>query len=276
MTGKQLRLSRFRYRRSARGQASYGLIVPIDHGLTIGPVEGIQNVSQISTWIGDPAITGVIAHKGMIERLAARELLGGMGVMMHLNGMSTLGPTPDRKERLTAIETALRLGADGVSLQVNFDGANDAHNLRELGRVVDEAGVYGLPVLTMLYDKAAAEDGKRLERMRHLLRICLELGADAVKIAPPKRLSEIPELLEGIADDLPIFFAGGSVMGDLDLLRLAELAIAHRAAGLCVGRNVFQREAPEDILHRLHALFEEPAFPSKSIAAPARRVEAVT
>jgi class I fructose-bisphosphate aldolase/fructose-bisphosphate aldolase/2-amino-3,7-dideoxy-D-threo-hept-6-ulosonate synthase len=250
-SGKQLRLNRFRYRRSR-----YGLIVPIDHGLTLGPVEGLKSVSQIAGWITHPAITGVIAHKGMVERLSDRGLLSGLGVMIHLNGMSALAQAPDRKTRLTAIETAVRLGADAVSLQINFDGHNDAENLSQLGQVVDEAQEYGLPVLTMLYDKVAqSESRQRLSRLRHLLRIAMELGTDALKIAPPANLAEIPELLDGIAEDVPVFFAGGSVVRDEELFALAEQAVVSGAAGLCVGRNVFQREAPGAVLSQLHSLF---------------------
>ena len=76
-SGKKIRWNRFRYPHSP-----LGMIVPIDHGLTIGPVEGLKNVSEMSSWIGNPAITGVIAHKGIIERLADRGLLGGAGVMV--------------------------------------------------------------------------------------------------------------------------------------------------------------------------------------------------
>jgi class I fructose-bisphosphate aldolase/fructose-bisphosphate aldolase/2-amino-3,7-dideoxy-D-threo-hept-6-ulosonate synthase len=244
---KQIRWSHFLDRRSGRG-----IIVPIDHGLSIGPVEGLASVEQVSRWIGHPGITGIIAHKGMVERLGSQGLLKGFGVMVHLNGMMSLAPTPDRKERLTTVEAALRLGADGVSVQLNFDGTNDAHNLTLLGTVVDEAQRYGMPVLTMLYDKVPCDKQEhRLNRLRHLMRACVELGTDALKLAAPDDLSLMPTLLEGIREHTAVFFAGGAVRSEEEVLMMAQEVVSCGATGLCVGRNVFQRESVRASLTRL-------------------------
>lgn len=247
MSGKKIRLARF----VARNRPS--LIVPIDHGLTMGPLAGLGSSQEIARWLTSPVIDGVIAHKGMIERLAQRDLLGRAGVMMHLNGMSLLAPRPDVKERLTSMETAVRLGADGVSVQVNFDGCNDAGNLTLLGQVTDEAARFGLPVLAMVYDKVAAPDrATELGRMRHLMRIAIEMGIDALKIGAPSDLDALDQLLEGISHDMPVFFAGGASHPD-DVLALARRVSARGVSGLCVGRSVFQHADPRGFLTQLSA-----------------------
>lgn len=256
--GKQIRASRFRF-----PGADTGLIVPIDHGLTIGPVGGIRNTSEIAGWISHPAVCGVVAHKGIVERLADRGALAGKGVLLHLNGMSAIAPAPNRKEMLAAVTTGLRLGVDGVSLQLNFDGANDAHNLTLLGATTDEAQKYGLPVLTMLYDKAApADESVQLERLRHLVRITIELGTDAIKLAPPRSFSMLRSLLAEVGEDVSVYFAGGELMRDDQLFAFAEQVASHGAAGLCVGRNVFQRAQPGPVLDRLkHILTQKREVP---------------
>lgn len=254
---KKVRWSRFLDRRSGRG-----IIVPIDHGLTIGPVEGLNSVEQVSRWISHPAITGIIAHKGLVERLGGQGLLRGVGLMVHLNGMTSLAAEPDSKERLTSAEAALRLGADAVSVQINFNGKNDAHNLRLLGEVVDEAQHYGLPVLTMLYDKVeSAGLEQRVRRQRHLIRACVELGTDALKLAMPASLAEVPELLEGVVEHTPVFFAGGPVAEEEEMLGKVRELVACGATGLCVGRNVFQRENTLELLSRLQAVVLEGGEP---------------
>jgi fructose-bisphosphate aldolase, class I len=253
-TGKSIRWRRFRS--SGSGHA---LIVPIDHGLTLGPIAGVGSISEMARWIGHPAITGIVAHKGIVERLAARGLLGGMGVMLHLNGMSSIAPTPNRKEMLTTVEHAVRLGADAVSVQLNFDRLSDAHNLGLLGGVVDAAQSFGLPVLTMIYDKVEVSDAKASRaRLRHLMRIAIELGTDAIKIGPPEELREIAPLLEGLAEDVAVLFAGGALGSDGEVLALARASRLAGAAGLCVGRNTFQREAPGEILGKLQAVLTHP------------------
>jgi len=250
-TGKQLRLGRFRLPRSR-----YGIIVPIDHGLTIGPIEGIESTARIVSWIDHGSVSGIIAHKGMIERLAAhRRFNASVGIMMHLTGMSVRAADPDRKMRLTSMETAVRAGADAVSLQVNFDGENDAHNLELIGTIVDNAQAYGLPVLAMVYDTVAKPRKEKVVRQRHLMRIAVELGVDAIKIAAPEDIADIPEILEDIADDVAVFCAGGAIRSDEALLALARQVAVHGAAGLCIGRNVFQRPSPGEVLDRIRAEF---------------------
>jgi len=256
LPAKLLRLSRFRRRRAgAAGAKATGLLVPIDHGLTMGPLKGIRSIDQIATWITHPAISGIIAHKGMVERLAARDLLSGLGVMVHLNGMAAFSATPDVKELVTSVRSAQRLGADAVSIQVNFDGTNDAHNLKLLGRVADAALKEGVPVLTMLYDKVVhTSDRARLTRLRHLIRLTIELGTDAIKLAPPatsRLTTEVPELLADHARDTAIYFAGGATCPDAELLQLARETARCGGAGLCIGRNVFGRSDPDELLTTL-------------------------
>jgi class I fructose-bisphosphate aldolase len=252
---KKLRWSRFLHAGSNRG-----VIVPIDHGLTMGPIPGLTSMRQIEQWLPHAGITGVIAHKGMVERLGNRGLLQRVGVMVHLNGMTSLAaaPAPDRKELLTSVEMAMRLGADAVSLQINFDGSNDAHNWRMLGAIVDEAQGCGMPVLTMLYDKVTnLQDSHRIARLRHLMRAAVELGTDALKLAAPARLEELPLILDGFHDHTAIFFAGGSMMSEEELMSLARDTAMYGASGLCVGRNVFQRENSAEILTRLQRMVLE-------------------
>jgi len=235
----------------------------------MGPLDGIASTTQIARWITSPVIDGIIAHKGIVERLADRGLLSRAGVMVHLNGMSTLASSPNTKERLTDIETAVRLGADGVSLQVNFDGSNDAHNLSALGRAVDEAGRFGLPVLAMVYDKVPCTDRLReVARARHLMRIAVELGVDALKIGAPIELSMIAELLDGFVDDVPVFLAGGSLTEPGVLFALARAVMQAGGAGLCVGRNVFQHPSPHALLAELASVLEAATRPPQAHPDP--------
>jgi class I fructose-bisphosphate aldolase/fructose-bisphosphate aldolase/2-amino-3,7-dideoxy-D-threo-hept-6-ulosonate synthase len=249
--GKTVRWSRFASATSGRS-----LIVPIDHGLTMGPIEGLSSVAAIGRWMRDPAINGVIAHKGLVARLGREGLLAGRGVMVHLNGATSIGEEPDTKHLLTSVDHAVRLGADGVSVQVNFRPDNHSHNLGVLGRVVDEAERYGLPVLAMVYPAGVVDDEPQaMARHRHFLRIAFEMGIDAVKTAPPTHLEDIPELLDGV-DDLGVLFSGGSLGSDESLISLAKAVANSGGAGLCVGRNVFQRQDPSHILAQLRDVLD--------------------
>jgi class I fructose-bisphosphate aldolase len=244
-TGKRLRLGRF----LGRGKA---LIVPIDHGLTVGPLSGIGSAAEIGAWIDHAAIDGVVAHKGMIERLVGRDHLLGKGVMVHLNGMPSFSSASDDKEALTGVEAAARLGADAVSIQLNFAPGNERANIRYLGAVRDEADAMGLPVLVMLYDKAPTSD---VPRQRHLMRLCIELGTDMLKIGMPES-ADVAALFSGLSDDIPIFVAGGGYGASDELLRSVRTALNAGAAGVCIGRNAFQRADPGAFCARLRSVLD--------------------
>lgn len=252
--GKIVRWSRFIDPHSARA-----LLVPIDHGLTLGPVQGLTRLGDLARWITHPAINGIIAHKGMITNLAGCGLLPGLGIMAHLNGMTSIGESPDTKYLLTAVDAAVRLGADAVSVQVNFGPGNHAHNLQLLGQVVDEAAAFQLPVLAMIYPAAGAGPGdpqETLRQHRHYLRVGYELGVDAIKTSPPRDLCDLPDLLEGIAEHLAVLISGGSLGSEKALTDLAQAVADSDATGLCVGRNVFQRPDPSPLLTRVRQILD--------------------
>ena len=246
--GRKLRERRILFPDSQRG-----LIVPVDHGLTLGPIAGMEATDAFDGWIGSPHISAVLGHKGLIERLIVRERLHpSTGVIVHLNGMASLSRDADTKVMVSDIETALRLGADAVSMQVNFTEENFAHNFAMLGAVTDAAHAAGLPLLTMLYDKVKAPtQTERAARLNHLVRVVAELGSDAVKLAYPESLSEVGGLVRRHGRDIRIFFAGGEKASEEGLVAMTRAVVEQGASGLCIGRNVFQHARPPALLKRL-------------------------
>lgn len=244
---------KWRERRILFPESQRGLIVPVDHGLTLGPIAGMQATDDFEDWIGSNYISAVLGHKGLIERLILRDMLHpSTGVILHLNGMACLSHDSDTKVMVSSIETALQLGADAVSLQVNFTTENFAHNFAMLGVVTDAAHAAGLPVLTMLYDKVRSPtpaDGTA--RLNHLVRAVAELGSDAVKLAFPESAYAIHDLVARHCRDIRIFFAGGAKTSEETLVATTLEAITHGASGLCIGRNVFQHPQPRMLLRRL-------------------------
>ena len=119
---------------------------------------------------------------------------------------------------------------------------------------MDQAHAYGLPVLNMVYDKTPHND-KDLANLRHFMRAAVELGVDALKVAPPDNLNAIPDLIDGIQEHTPVLFAGGALGDELSLFELVAAVVRHGATGICVGRNVFQRSNPRSIMERVLQLF---------------------
>lgn len=252
-----------RWNRFLDPQSGKALIIPIDHGLTLGPIDGIGCTEEILGWLSPDSATGVVVHKGLAGKLGG---IPGCGMMIHLNGAMSLDESPDTKYMLTRVDAAIRLGADAVSLQTNFTSATSSHNLRMLGAVVDDAHAFGLPVLAMVYDKIEAAGTKSSSSLRHFMRAAVEMGVDAIKISAPDNLEEIPELIYGVQIHTPVLFAGGPLIDEAHLLELCDAIVKAGASGLCAGRNLFQRPDPRAFMQKLLARLRKDArVPAASI-----------
>lgn len=251
-----------RWHRFLDAHGGKALIVPIDHGLTLGPIDGLQDVRAVRAWLESGALTGAIMHKGMVERLDGAP---GIGLMVHLNGAVRFeeelpaDPSTLPKPQLTTVSEAVHLGADAVSVHLDLSAQYAGRYLELLGKVVGQAHACGLPVLAMLYDKAGAETS--LVRQRHLMRAAIEVGADVLKVQPPADLRLVPALLEGIVSHTAVLFAGGALADERELLALAQATLDAGGAGLCVGRNIFQRSNPAMCLARLRRVLNPGGAP---------------
>ncbi len=246
--------SSFRWTRFIDAVSRTGLIVPLDHGLTGGPISGIGHMTQVLPWLRSRLINGVIVHKGFAARLHEANALEGKGLCVHLNGAMTLSRFPERKELLVDVDTVLRLGADAVSIDLVFDGSNDTENLRLASHVSDAARVWQLPLLVML-KSTKSDAGSQARIFRHLTRAMTELGATAVKV-PRCQASDIGELLDDVSRDIDVFFAGGERDDEQSLIDFAAQAVQAGARGFCFGRNVFQNPRPEAFMAKLRLVMD--------------------
>ena len=244
-----------RWARFVDPRSQKAVIVPIDHGLTMGPLPGLQRIDEVLRWLDPQWLTGIVAHKGLAHRLGP---VAGCGLMMHLNGSINRSDCPDLKVAVTSVEAAVRAGADAVSMQLNFQANTAAHNLQLMGRVVDEAHAMGMPVLAMVYDKtqqASLDVQTSIDSLRHFMRVAIELGVDALKVTAPSCPQRTAELLDDLPSHTPVVFAGGALGDEAAMERLAQTVMCTGAAGICVGRNVFQRSDPGASLRRLMEVF---------------------
>ena len=234
-----------------------GLIVPMDHGLTVGPIGGLDTLQSIKRWIGSRDISAVLLHRGMLECLSRHHLIGSnIGIVLHLNGMSGLAEDTDTKRMITTVESALQLGADAVSIQVNFHKTNISHNIEMLGAASSTAHSYGVPILVMLYNKIVENDDG-VEGINKLIRMAVELGVDLLKLEVPRRLEDTRSILGQFLGDTKVLFAGGPMDESSGFLGNIKYILQQRCNGLCVGRNVFQSPRPRELLAQLASMIKE-------------------
>jgi class I fructose-bisphosphate aldolase len=201
----------------------------------------------------------MIVQRGVAARLwAARP---PCGLIVHLSGGTELSGRPMLKNRVCDVEEAIRLGADAVSMHVPLGlGADgDGAALHELGRVASACANWNLPLLAMMY--VYGEATRRSGADAHAARVAADLGADLVKVAYPGN----PEALAGLLAScyVPVLVAGGEASGDgRQTLELAAEAVTLGAAGVCVGRNVYQHRDPAGMVRALRAVVHDGRTPA--------------
>ncbi len=245
--GKEVRLSRL----FKNGRM---LCVPMDHGVTSGPIKGLTDINDIVNKVDEGGASAVILHKGMIKGLKRPPSLG---IIMHATASTVLGPSPNYKVQIAVVEEAIRLGADGVSVHINIGAKEEPEMLATLGYLSDSSDEWGMPFLAMMYPRGEfIKNPNDPAVLAHVVRVGAELGADVVKTSYTGDPDSFKQVVK--ACPVPVVIAGGpKVSTDRELLEMAKGAIEAGAKGVTFGRNVFQHDNPVLILKALGKIVYE-------------------
>ncbi|MCW4001145.1 MAG: 2-amino-3,7-dideoxy-D-threo-hept-6-ulosonate synthase [Candidatus Bathyarchaeota archaeon] len=229
------------------------VIVPMDHGITIGPVAGITNMQTITNQLVAGDADAILVHKGIAKCID----VDGAGLIVMLSAASNLGPNPNGKVQVCSVEEALRLGADAVSVHVNIGAQDEDKMLSNLGKVSEECEHYGLPLLAMMYPRGPKIQNEHDPQVvAHAARIGAELGADIIKTNFTGTIESFRAVTESCP--APVVIAGGPKCKSIEeVLQTTYDALQAGAAGLSIGRNIFQCDNPTRIAKALSAIVHE-------------------
>ncbi|MBU1248781.1 MAG: 2-amino-3,7-dideoxy-D-threo-hept-6-ulosonate synthase [Proteobacteria bacterium] len=245
MIGKRIRLERIFNRDTKRT-----IIVPMDHGVTVGPIAGIEDIRETVTKMVNGGANAGLVHKGCVScghRASGRDF----GCIVHLSAGTNLSPYPNVKRLVTSVEEAIRIGADGVSVHVNLGDETEGQMLADLGKTAETAAYWGMPLLAMVYARGPkVKDEYDPDTVAHCARVGMELGADVVKVNYTGDPDSFARVVECAC--IPVVIAGGAKLDSTrDLLQMVHDSLAAGGAGLSVGRNVFQHKNPERLVQAL-------------------------
>lgn len=227
------------------------LCIPMDHGISSGPVEGLENPASVISRCETHGLTSVIVNKGIIKSLPRP---ARVGILAHFSASTSLSMSPNRKMLTGSAEEALRLGADGVSLHINVGGKEEPEMLEQLGKVSEECHKWNMPLLAMMYPRGEnIKNPHDPEIVGHVARIGAELGADIVKTLYTGDVDSFAKVVRSIP--VPVVIAGGpKAKTDADVLQMTEDAMKAGAKGVTYGRNIFAHKNPEQIVDALAAI----------------------
>jgi predicted phospho-2-dehydro-3-deoxyheptonate aldolase len=236
MVGKTIRLRRIFDRNSGKT-----VIVPMDHGTSMGPVKGIADIRATIDKIAEGGASAIVIHKGLVP-YAGPSLGSKLGLIVHISASTSLSVDPNFKVLVASVQDVAALGADAVSIHCNIGGDNEDRMIADFGMVADECRALGMPLLAMCYPRGKNVKSQfDLEAVKHCARLAAELGADVVKTNYTGSVDSFKEVVRGTP--IPVVIAGGPKMSsDFDLLSMVYDAMQAGARGVSIGRNVFQHD----------------------------------
>ncbi|KAG0511637.1 MAG: 2-amino-3,7-dideoxy-D-threo-hept-6-ulosonate synthase [Nitrosopumilales archaeon] len=230
------------------------LCIPMDHGISNGPIEGLEDPHSIIYKCEDHGLTSVIINKGILKTLPKPTKIG---ILVHFSSSTSLSSFPNRKMLTGSVEEAIRLGADGVSLHINIGGKEEPEMLEQLGTISEQCHKWSMPLLAMMYPR-----GEKItnphdpEIVAHVARIGADCGADIVKTVYTGDIDSFSKVIKGTP--VPVVIAGGpKAKTDMDVLQMTEDAMKAGAKGVTYGRNIFAHKTPDRMVQALSAIIFE-------------------
>jgi len=249
--GKHIRMERIINRNTGKT-----VIVPMDHGISVGPINGLKDMKTAIHNVAEGGANAIVEHKGLVgegHRKHGRDI----GLIIHLSGSTSLSPYPNAKTLVCSVEEAIKLGADAVSIHVNLGDSNEKEMLNDFGKVSYEARTWGMPLLAMMYPRGdKIKDEYDVKFVKHAARVGCEMGADIVKVSYTGSKETFMEVVEGCT--VPVVIAGGPKMdSDKEILEMVKGSIDAGGSGVSIGRNVFQHKNPKQMIQAISAIVND-------------------
>ena len=247
--GKSIRIERFFNRKTKRT-----IIIPMDHGLTVGTIKGLENIAGMVDKVALGGANAVLMHSGMVGA-GHRQYGKDIGLIIHLSAATDLAPNPNKKVLVCSVERALKLGADGVSIHINIGADDEPSMLRDASEVVEASRTWGVPVIAMMYPRGKKiKDENDPELVNIAVRAGVELGADMIKSNYTGDIDSFKYIVKSV-EHIPVIIAGGPKMDTIpDLLQMVYDSLQAGGSGVAIGRNVFQSEDPTNIVRAISCI----------------------
>jgi putative autoinducer-2 (AI-2) aldolase len=243
-----------RLARIFRPDTGHTLMLAIDHGYFQGPTTGLERVDLNIVPIAHHA-DALMLTRGMLRSTFPASHRGG--IVMRASGGPSILKELSNERVCVDMEDAVRMNAHCVAVQVFVGGEHETQSIENMTRLVDAGYRYGMPVL------GVTAVGKELTRDSRYIglatRICAELGAQVVKTY------YVDEGFEKVTAGcpVPIVMAGGKKLPERDALEMAYRAVSEGAAGVDMGRNIFQSESPAAMIQAVGHVVHEGAAPEE-------------
>ena len=235
---------------------AHTVMLAIDHGYFQGPTTGLERVDlNIVPLV--PYCDALMLTRGILRSTIPPACTPP--IVMRASGGPSILKELSNEELAVDIEDAVRMNVSALAIQVFIGGEFETRSVHNMTRLVDLGLRYGIPVMAVTaVGKDMARDAKYF---RLACRICAELGAHVVKTY------YVPQGFDTVTAScpVPIVMAGGKKLPELDALTMAYNAIQQGAAGVDMGRNIFQSDYPVGMLKAIRKVVHANMKPAEAL-----------
>lgn len=224
------------------------VMLAIDHGYFQGPTTGLERV-DVNIVPLVPYADALMLTRGVLRSTIPAS--SGKAIVLRASGGPSILKELSNEQLAVDPEDAIRVNASALAVQVFIGGEFETQSVHNMTRLVDLGNRYGIPVLGVTaVGKNMTRDAKYI---RLACRICAELGAHFVKTY------FVEEGFETVTAScpVPVVMAGGKKIAVQEALKLAYDAVSQGAAGVDMGRNIFQSETPAAMIQAVRRVVHE-------------------
>jgi putative autoinducer-2 (AI-2) aldolase len=232
------------------------VMLAIDHGYFQGPTTGLERV-DLSILPLVPLADALMCTRGILRSVVPPD--SRTPVVLRASGGPSILKELSDEQIAVDIEDAARLNVAALAVQVFIGGEHETQSVHNMTRLVDLGLRYGIPVMGVTaVGKELTRDAKYI---RLACRICAELGAQFVKTY------YVDEGFDSVTAScpVPIVMAGGKKLPELDALTMAYNAVSEGAAGVDMGRNIFQSDNPTGMMRAVVAVVHDGKGPEEAL-----------
>jgi len=234
------------------------VMLAVDHGYFLGPTTGLEEPRKIISELS-PHADSLMLTRGILRTSVEPET--SVPIVLRVSGgNSIIGDELSNETITVSIKDAVRLNVSAVALSIYVGGKYEHQTLKNLAALVNECEEYGIPVLAVTaVGKEMTRDAKYLSLA---CRIAAELGAHMVKTYYCEDFEKVVRSCL-----VPVVIAGGKKIPEKEALELASSAIQHGAAGVDMGRNIFQSSDPVGMIKAVRSIVHENVSAKKAYDA---------
>jgi len=231
------------------------VMLAIDHGYFQGPTTGLERI-DLNILPLEPYADTLMLTRGILRSIIPPDTQ--KSIVLRVSGGTSILKELSNEDLAVDIEDAIRLNVSAMAVQVFIGGEHERESIINMTKMVDRGTRYGIPTLAVTaVGKDMVRDAKYF---RLATRICAELGAHYIKTY------YVPEGFETVTAScpVPIVIAGGKKLFELDALKMAYRSIQEGAAGVDMGRNIFQSHSPIAMIQAVRAVVHDSETPEKA------------